>query len=101
MSEFLAGLTWADVERERLAPLSRARKESFGARGHKAMLVAHELRVQQFAISRRGVQVMPDPTPPRPRYRRKSRKPVRPVQQFTAAQIEAALQAMNNRKAAI
>lgn len=100
LSEFLAGLTWADVEPERLAPLSRARLESFGGRDHRAMLVTHDMQRARFAAEGHGLRRLPPEEPVRvykPKPKRK--KPVKPVQQFTSSQIEAALRAMNNRKA--
>lgn len=48
LSEFLAHVDPAAVERERLAPLSKARVESFGHPNHRAMLTAHEMNRLRF-----------------------------------------------------
>lgn len=50
LAEFCAGLTWADVERERLAPLARARRERFVGGRHREMLAVHELNRQKARL---------------------------------------------------
>lgn len=116
LSEFCAGLSWADVERERLAPLDRARRESFGGRAHKAMLVTHELNrakalrggvvsdpaqqegaaVLEAAEYVRGKRQRAEARRRREMARAKARA-ARSVPQFTRAQIDAALAAMDKQ----
>lgn len=57
LSEFCAGLTPADVEPERLAPLAKARKEFFSGAGHRQMLEVHELNRAKAAL--KGIRVDP------------------------------------------
>lgn len=121
LSEFCAGLTWADVERERLAPLARARREFFSGARHREMLVVHELNRQkahragiirsdldgpqrlvvlaaESAEYERQRVLVQKRVAERARRARVKAERKEPSVRYTRRQIEIAIEAMNARK---
>ena len=98
LAEFLANTSPSEVERERLAPLKAARRNSFGHRSHKAMLAVHEAEHVKFAAHQArhderaaGVRVTAMTREANERLARKQHT-------FTDTQLAVAMAALNGKK---
>ena len=108
LSEFLLALSPADVERERSTSLAKARLESFGLKGHREMLVMHQVQLLNFA--RRDAHIgdarLNQATAEGERWRRRQplerpkAAPIKRMQptRFTDTQLAVAMAALNGKK---
>jgi len=114
LTEFLLSKSASDVERERTTTLAKARLESFGLKGHREMLNAHQAQLLKFSHrddqERRDVHLgaarLAEATAEGERWRlrqplaRPKAVPIKRMQptEFTDTQLAVALAAPNGKK---